>query len=619
MNRIITSILALIIALSAVSAIEITAFNEGESVTLNVAPGAPQKATITIPSGVCVGEANMTIQGGLPRINITREDLDDWDSMYQFVATTTLTNAVTWSGEGCEPEQLIPCNDLVRHINERLVACNEELAEGESGSCVLDVNVYSDSDTFWTTLSDLFINTSVAYTGPISLPEGESEWTGTVPFSCDDIYVCGYKDTEPGIDCEGDGGIAETVITVQRSPSLSTTCDFQGGVMIGDELSFPVSSGICDDPNITRYEAANYASKFFVDYYLAINENNLLGAITYKNNVVGGHTTRPGRDVASLYSSIDTPFSDATPPICLPCGLHHAVDRNFYSSEPHVKKTFLMMTDAFSNRCEKHYSGGYSGVTGPSCGTIPGSTIEEQSAYQTIAMAREYYETYNINVYTVAYGASADVDTLREVARVTDGRFFLAENLQDLIEIYREIAEEGSSECVDTCRYVPPEFPELNGNGENGNGGNGDGAGICPWIEIGEAPYAFNLNERVAIGGGVFRLDLDWHIQDQQAIPDDTWSPTIIDTTNVLLLNQEPDFERGRIILNSTDPSTGLSALHCFRFRKGTPPEYGVDPEPATRLLVTQGRIVTGYIEEPLTGQIEPWGPYRITAEVWQR
>ena len=650
----------------------------------------------------------------IPRINVTRQGyLRD---AYDFSMDEELGDTITWyrdsTGAGCDDAS---CEDIVDVLNERLVACNYE-DESTHPECLIDFNVYSTQEGV-VTLADLGIETKLAYTGPIAVPGGNPDWIGVEPFSCDGIYVCGDGNLVPDIECET-GMIAQTVLTIQSAPSMRDTCDFYTGIYDVPPLAGHASH--CSDPDYaTRKEAANFASKFFVDQYLPLNENNLLGSVVYHSTAPFGQRGELSRDSTYLYGRIDYTIADSTSPICFSCAMARAANDIFEDyDDPSIKRTILVMSDGVANKCVQNdplYG------SNPDCNTVPGTTDEERAARQAIDLAEHYHDLYGITVYTVGYGSGADEDTLREMAHRTGGEYFSAQNIDDLIEAYREIAFASAAECTDTCRYIDYDLPvcgdmniDLGEECDDGVSGNrpldyvcdpgdepscsfcnvdcqeitienpdadepggycGDGDDsdpdtecdrgsenrhpddgcpegpgpcricheqTCQWYEIGgpddngddngenghpspemecvditvgESAVTVNLNEYV-VSLGTFLLDLTWDFEYVRAKPLGSWTPEIV-SNNVLVVDADSDFEEGRIILNVTDDDD-QSALLCLDFTSQSM-LYGSDDVGPTRLLIRQGRIVSGYIEQPLTGSIETWGPYRITAEVWQR
>jgi len=56
----------------------------------------------------------------------------------------------------------------------------------------------------------------------------------------------------------------------------------------------------------------------------------------------------------------------------------------------------------------------------------------------------------------------------------------------------------------------------------------------------------------------------------------------------------------------------------CINFTVMPVPEYTFEPVNATRLLISKGKMVSGYGENIL-GEIKSWGPYIITIKVWEK
>ena len=132
--------------------------------------------------------------------------------------------------------------------------------------------------------------------------------------------------------------------------------------------------------------------------------------------------------------------------------------------------------------------------------------------------------------------------------------------------------------------------------------------GECEEVDImASYPAEIFLNDYVGALSVDSLFDLTWSVNSF----DPDMDPVII--ANNVLRVQSP----GYVIVDVKDDD-GSTDQGCFEFRSVSA-LYDRDDDPTTRLLIRQGRIVSGYIERPLSGEIEPWGPYRITAEVWQR
>jgi len=93
-----------------------------------------------------------------------------------------------------------------------------------------------------------------------------------------------------------------------------------------------------------------------------------------------------------------------------------------------------------------------------------------------------------------------------------------------------------------------------------------------------------------------------------------TWGP------NSVLATPWPGFLGGDwddINITLTDGSE--DATICFNFTVENITHYLMDDPEETRLLVAKGKMVSGFYEKHLTGNITSWGPYIITIKVWEK
>jgi hypothetical protein len=66
-----------------------------------------------------------------------------------------------------------------------------------------------------------------------------------------------------------------------------------------------------------------------------------------------------------------------------------------------------------------------------------------------------------------------------------------------------------------------------------------------------------------------------------------------------------------------TDDS-GQYDIACINFTVAPVPDYGIEKINTTRLLISKGKMITGY-NENIAGEIQSWGPYLVTIKVWEK
>ncbi|MBN2101454.1 MAG: VWA domain-containing protein, partial [Candidatus Aenigmarchaeota archaeon] len=161
------------------------------------------------------------------------------------------------------------------------------------------------------------------------------------------------------------------------------------------------------------------ASKEFVNYMLQ-EPATYVGLVNYSTDVKGFHLLTI--DNVSLINQINSYTSLGQ--TCISCGIQKGTELLNGGSNP--KKIMLLMSDGVANRC------------------IPGSV---PICYTTTAVeqaknkSREAWDTYGIQVYTVAFGNDSDTATMEEIAALGHGKYYFADET-NITEVYKAIAFE---------------------------------------------------------------------------------------------------------------------------------------------------------------------------------
>jgi len=87
---------------------------------------------------------------------------------------------------------------------------------------------------------------------------------------------------------------------------------------------------------------------------------------------------------------------------------------------------------------------------------------------------------------------------------------------------------------------------------------------------------------------------------------------------NAVLVTPDPGFI-GWDTVNTTLDDGSEDATICFNFTVKNITHYVMDAPEPTRLLVAKGKMVSGFYEKHLTGNITSWGPYIITVKIWEK
>ncbi len=167
--------------------------------------------------------------------------------------------------------------------------------------------------------------------------------------------------------------------------------------------------------NNTKLDIAKDAGKEFIDVVLNAT-GNMVGLVAYNETTASTHDL--SNDSASLYYEINS--YDLGGGTCICCGIVSATNILILSNETR-HRSMLVMSDGEANyRCNGHLN-------------------RKKAKTDAIQAACDAHELYNITVYTVGFGADADMDTLWEIAECGGGLAYEVTNLTELTSLYQII------------------------------------------------------------------------------------------------------------------------------------------------------------------------------------
>lgn len=206
----------------------------------------------------------------------------------------------------------------------------------------------------------------------------------------------------------------------------------EGGITYGSWRWVPNSP--CDNNAKRNIEIAREANTMFVDTVLNTSGNRV-GLVDYTGNywvynynirrwfiqfpdhLAGVKILTDKQDI--LQDHIDK--METWWGTCTCCGINKAVKTIEQHSDPSRVKSLVVMSDGDANiECSEQDTG---------------------DAKQDAIKAGQDACANNITVYTVGYGEGADENTLRQIA-CDESKYYRSSNVSQLIEIYKEIAEE---------------------------------------------------------------------------------------------------------------------------------------------------------------------------------
>ena len=175
--------------------------------------------------------------------------------------------------------------------------------------------------------------------------------------------------------------------------------------------------------NTVAIRLAKKLDKIFIDD--VISKGHKIGLISYGTNVVG--VSEITNDSSILKSSVDSYVADKGQ-TCISCVINSSI--NLLKNQPN-KRYLVLMSDGEANTM------------------LNGTYDKEGAKKEAIELAEKAYKEYGISIYTIGFGKGAGIDTLKEIAEKTNGKFYKSEDAEELKEIYSKIAEEISAAMDD--------------------------------------------------------------------------------------------------------------------------------------------------------------------------
>ncbi|MDH3324242.1 MAG: VWA domain-containing protein [Candidatus Peregrinibacteria bacterium] len=181
----------------------------------------------------------------------------------------------------------------------------------------------------------------------------------------------------------------------------------------------------CGGTYENKIQDAKDANNLFIDMILNTT-NNKVGLDAYSTSALDSNYHPLSNDSTSLNSEVESWDADGYTCIC--CGVNKAVDGILADSNPEKFQSIVIMSDGDANiECSQQGTGN-----------------ANQDAIQS---ACDAYEDHGIKVYTIGFGADANVQTLTEMASCGGGSFY--STVDDLEYIYEKIA----AELIETAYY----------------------------------------------------------------------------------------------------------------------------------------------------------------------
>jgi len=192
----------------------------------------------------------------------------------------------------------------------------------------------------------------------------------------------------------------------------------------------------CDDPQLydwttKRISVAKCISQDFINNVLFNITGNRVGLVSYESST---------RDIFNLNSNITQLNSEinsyyANGGTCISCGIKDATDILIEDYPINRTRAIIVMSDGEANYC-------YSESGAQSCSTT-------QARQEAVDFACEAHNNYDIKIYSVAFGKTANKDTLIDIATCDNSsNFFESDEAEELMEIYEYISQDMMKEIV---------------------------------------------------------------------------------------------------------------------------------------------------------------------------
>ncbi len=218
--------------------------------------------------------------------------------------------------------------------------------------------------------------------------------------------------------------------TVYAADGLPVILSYKGGCTIA-----------CVQCNLTPLGLAQQLDISFVSTVLNATGNKV-GLVGYGTGIRSTHPL--SNDTVSLNNSIlDYRASGET---CVCCAIRDAANI-LAGGDPSRTRHMLFMSDGVANQ----------GCGAPWCASVDenGDAVID-ARDDAIHAARKAHDDYNITIYSVGFGRDAGSDTMQRIADCGNGSFYESDDVEELREIYADIAQEMMSvSCISTVNMKP--------------------------------------------------------------------------------------------------------------------------------------------------------------------
>jgi len=179
-----------------------------------------------------------------------------------------------------------------------------------------------------------------------------------------------------------------------------------------------VCKGILND----KIGAAQDSNKELINFIFSESKGSRIGLVGYGLGVVESATIDLTDNVINLNNKIDS--WDISGYTCICCGINEAVNKLEQDSTNEKPKKIIVMSDGDANiKCAQQNTGDAT-----------------QDAIKAACDANKTLK--NLIIYTIGLGDGANEETLMEIAKCGNGRYFSAMNTSELIDVYTTIGEE---------------------------------------------------------------------------------------------------------------------------------------------------------------------------------
>jgi hypothetical protein len=174
--------------------------------------------------------------------------------------------------------------------------------------------------------------------------------------------------------------------------------------------------GVWDD----RVTPLIEANRGLINSIFSVSNPSRISVVAYGDDILEGWSTPLTQDVNLLKNTLD--LWDAYGMTCICCGINEAADRLSLSA-PEKSKVIIVMSDGGAN---------------VPCGE-QGTGDAKQDAIEAACEANN--SLANLTIHTVGIGSDVDSATLTEIANCGGGNYYPAQDADDLVNLYANLAD----------------------------------------------------------------------------------------------------------------------------------------------------------------------------------